>query len=55
MTLATDYCVRATGLDARALGYPTTVIRDAVAAVDLKPGDGARALDELRAAGVTIA
>lgn len=52
--LATDYCVRATALDAVALGYATTVVGDAVAAVDLEPGDGARALDELRVAGVTI-
>jgi nicotinamidase/pyrazinamidase len=52
--LATDYCVRATALDAHALGYGTTVLRAAVAAVDLQPGDGERALDELRAAGVAI-
>jgi len=52
--LATDYCVKATGLDARALGYETTVLRAAIAAVDLQPGDGERALDELRAAGVTV-
>jgi nicotinamidase/pyrazinamidase len=53
--LATDYCVRATALDAVRLGYETTVLGDAIAAVDLEPGDGARALAELRAAGVTIA
>ncbi|MFP5342633.1 MAG: isochorismatase family protein [Candidatus Limnocylindria bacterium] len=53
--LATDYCVRATALDAVALGFETTVLVDAVAAVDLTPGDGERALDELRAAAVAIA
>jgi nicotinamidase/pyrazinamidase len=52
--LATDYCVKATGLDARALGYSTTVLRSAIAAVELQPGDGERALDELRAAGATV-
>jgi nicotinamidase/pyrazinamidase len=52
--LATDHCVLATALDARSLGYATTVLRDAIAAVDLEPDDGQRALDEMRAAGVTI-
>ncbi len=53
--LATDYCVRATTLDALALGYAVTVLTDAVAAVDLQPGDGERALDEMRAAGAELA
>ncbi len=52
--LATDHCVKATALDAVRLGYATTVLLDAVAAVNLAPGDGARALNELRAAGVTL-
>jgi nicotinamidase/pyrazinamidase len=52
--LATDYCVKATALDAVRLGLRTTVLSDAVAAVNLEPGDGARALDELRAAGVDV-
>lgn len=41
--LATDYCVNATALDAIRLGYETFYLEDAVAAVDLAPGDGARA------------
>jgi NAD+ synthetase len=49
--IATDYCVRATALDAIAAGFDTTVLTDAVAAVDVHPGDGRRALDEVRAAG----
>ncbi len=49
--LATDYCVRATALDAVRLGFDTTVLRDAVAAVDLEPGDGDRALEEIAEAG----
>jgi len=52
--LATDYCVKATALDAARLGFDTIVLSDAIAAVDLQPGDGDRALDELRAAGVAV-
>jgi nicotinamidase/pyrazinamidase len=52
--LATDYCVRATALDALRLGFRTVVLADAIAAVDLQPGDGERALAELRAAGVGV-
>jgi len=52
--LATDYCVRATALDARALGFDTTVLRDGVRPVDLAPGDGERALAELERAGATV-
>jgi nicotinamidase/pyrazinamidase len=52
--LATDYCVKATALDAVRLGYETSVLCDAVKAVDLEPGDGRRALDELAAAGVVL-
>jgi nicotinamidase/pyrazinamidase len=52
--LATDYCVKATALDANRLGFETTVLTDAVAAVDVAPGDGERALDELRTAGVEL-
>jgi nicotinamidase/pyrazinamidase len=49
--LATDYCVRATALDARAAGLDVVVLEDAVAAVDVTPGDGERALAEMAAAG----
>jgi nicotinamidase/pyrazinamidase len=49
--LATDYCVNATALDAIALGYETFFLEDGVAAVDLKPGDGARATDAMIDAG----
>jgi nicotinamidase/pyrazinamidase len=52
--LATDYCVKATTLDARSLGYEATVVGDAVRAVDLQAGDGERALDEIRRAGATV-
>ena len=53
--LATDYCVRATALDARVLGWPVVVPWSAVAAVDLEPGDGERTREELVRAGVVIA
>ena len=53
--LATDYCVKETALDAAAKGFDTTVLRDAIRAVDLEPGDGDRALDDMRAAGVEVA
>ena len=52
--LTTDYCVKETGLDALRQGFRTTVLAHAVRAVDLEPGDGARALDELARAGAEI-
>lgn len=52
--LATDYCVRATALDARGLGYGVTVVEAGVRAVDLDPGDGETALEEMRAAGCHV-
>ena len=52
--LATDYCVKATALDAYAAGFATVVVADASAAVNVQPGDEARALDELRRAGIDV-
>jgi nicotinamidase/pyrazinamidase len=52
--LATDYCVKNTALDALRLGFDVTVDSSAVRAVELQPGDGERALDEVRAAGGRI-
>jgi nicotinamidase/pyrazinamidase len=52
--LATDYCVRATVLDAIALGYETTVLVDCVRAVELEAGDGKRALAEMEQAGAVL-
>ncbi len=50
--LATDYCVKATALDAVRLGYRALVLVDGIRPVDLAPGDGDRALAEMTAAGV---
>ena len=52
--LATDYCVKATALDAARLGFGTAVRTDAIRAVDLEPGDGDRAIEEMAAAGVEL-
>jgi nicotinamidase/pyrazinamidase len=52
--LALDYCVKATALDARRAGFDVVVHRDATRAVDAVAGDGERAVDELRTAGVTV-
>jgi nicotinamidase/pyrazinamidase len=52
--LALDYCVKATALDAKRAGFDVIVHRDATRAVDVEPGDGDRAVQELRAAGVRV-
>lgn len=53
--LATDYCVRASVLDALREGFEVTVLEDAIGAVDVNPGDGERALAEMRDAGARVA
>ncbi len=52
--LATDYCVRATVLEALARGFCVTLLVDAVAGVDLQPGDAERAIREMEAAGARL-
>jgi nicotinamidase/pyrazinamidase len=52
--LATDYCVKATVLDARQRGYPATVLQNGIRAVDVQPGDGDRAIEEMFAAGALL-
>jgi len=50
--LATDYCVKHSAIDAARRGLRTIVVTDAVAAVDVHPGDGDRAIEDMKAAGV---
>lgn len=50
--LATDHCVRASALDARRAGLAVTLARDLTAGV--APGPTAAALEQMRAAGVTL-
>lgn len=52
--LALDVCVKETVLDARRLGYPTTVVKAASRPVDLEVGDDDRALAEMTAAGAEV-
>src|SRR5919202_316338 len=49
--LATDYCVRATALEALKEGFAVTLDAAASRGIDAEPGDVERALDEVRAAG----
>lgn len=51
--LATDYCVKATALDAAARGFAVTVLRDAIRGVNLEPEDAALALRAMEETGVT--
>ena len=53
--LATDYCVKFTALDARSLGFDVTLVEDGCRGVNLEPGDVDRAIDAMRAAGVSVA
>lgn len=52
--LATDYCVLETVLDARKAGFDVFVIADAIKPVEVKSGDGARALARMREAGAVL-
>lgn len=54
MGLATDYCVRATVLDACGLGFAVTVIEDGCRGVEVSSGDSQRALGEMRSAGARV-
>ena len=53
--LATDYCVLNTARDALREGFGVRVDPAAVRGVDVEPGDSERALEELRAAGASVA
>ncbi|MGH9346329.1 MAG: isochorismatase family protein [Vicinamibacterales bacterium] len=53
--LATDYCVKHSVLDARSAGLTVTVLEDAIAGVDVAPGDSTRAIADMRQKGATVA
>lgn len=52
--LTTDYCVRESTLDARRAGFKVDVLEDCVRAVDVNPGDGARAFADMEKAGAKL-
>ena len=52
--LATDYCVKESCLDARRSGFEVDVLMDCVRAVNVKQGDGARALEAMKKAGARM-
>ena len=52
--LATDYCVKNTVLDALRAGFRVRALPEAMRAVNLQPGDDARAVEEMRRAGAEI-
>jgi nicotinamidase/pyrazinamidase len=45
--LTTDYCVKESVLQARKLGYPVVVLVDGTRGINVRPGDGDRAMDEM--------
>ena len=52
--LAADYCVKFSALDGRRLGLRMLVVEDGTRGVELQPGDVARAIEQMRAAGVEM-
>ena len=52
--LTTDYCVKASALDAANEGFHTYVITDATKPVNANPGDDKKALQEMYQAGCTL-
>jgi len=52
--MTTDYCILYSVLDAVELGFQVAVILDGCRAINRKPGDEKRAVDEMRAKGAKI-
>jgi nicotinamidase/pyrazinamidase len=52
--LATDYCVKNSVLDAIKEGFDVAVVEDAIRAVNVNPGDGERALKEMKDSGTEV-
>jgi nicotinamidase/pyrazinamidase len=53
--LATDYCVKMTSIEAAVHGFEAIVLTDAIAAVNVVPGDEAEAMETMRLSGVKFA
>ena len=53
--IATEYCVRETVLDALRAGLRVRVLPEAIAGIDVQPGDADRAVEEMSKAGAEIA
>jgi nicotinamidase/pyrazinamidase len=52
--LATDYCVKNTALDGLREGFEVFAVAEAMRPVEVKPGDGQRAIEEMQQAGAQI-
>ena len=52
--LTMDYCVRQSALDAIRAGFKVEVVEDCIRAVNVNPGDGRKALSEIRKAGARL-
>lgn len=52
--LATDYCVKNTVIDAVKHGFKVKAVQDAMRPVELQPGDGEKAIQQMRDAGAEI-
>jgi nicotinamidase/pyrazinamidase len=52
--LALDYCVKETAIDSVTDGFETTLLADGTSAVNLRPGDGSRAVAEIAMSGATV-
>jgi len=52
--LATDYCVKATVIDGVRRGFKVKALADAMRAVNVNPGDGASAVEQMKAVGAEI-
>ena len=52
--VATEYCVKHSVFGSLNLGFTTFLLKDAVKAVELKKGDGKRAIEEMKEKGAII-
>ncbi len=52
--VATEYCVRATVMDALEAGFATVLLNDAIQGIDLQAGDGEKAVAEMLDGGAFI-